>query len=137
LTTQRGDLTTEFLKSHRLAVLATGRRDGSPQQALIAYMFDGKEFAIRTSDASAKAKNIRKRGKVSLSVTDGPKAVVVYGSARLVEGADAAPYLDRMAQQTRPAGGGSAPARPARPQTGNTLVILVSPEKYMSARLEG
>src|SRR2546423_11769787 len=110
-------LTEESLKSHRLGVLATGRRDGSPQQALIAYMYDGKEFAIRTGDTSAKVKNIRKRGKVSLSVSDGPKVVVVYGNAHVLKGQDAAPYLERMQQQRQAtaaaAGPGGAPAGPA------------------------
>ena len=136
MATQPSEIAGEFLKTHRLGVLATGRKDGSPQQALIGYLFDGDEFAIRTSDGSAKAKNIRKRGKVSLSVIDGPKVVVVYGTARVASGEEATPYLERMAQQMRPAGGGG-PARPARPQAGNTVVILVSPEKYLAARLEG
>ena len=32
----------QYLKEHRLCVFATGRRDGSPQQSLIGYQFDGK-----------------------------------------------------------------------------------------------
>jgi len=135
MTTEVRDLANEFLKSHRLGLLATGRKDGSPQQALIAYQYDGKEFAIRTSEASAKAKNIRKRNRVSLSVTDGPKVVVVYGTARVAAGQEAAPYLERFAQQQRPAGAG--PARPQRQQSGEPVVIVVTPEKYMDARLEG
>src|SRR5437879_654319 len=103
MTIEPNTLTDDFLKAHRLGVLATGRRDGSPQQALIAYMYDGNEFAIRTSGAAAKTKNIRKRERVSLSVVDGPKVVVVYGSASVLAGEAAAPYLERMQQQRRPA----------------------------------
>ena len=135
MTVEPNELAKEFLKAHRLGVLATGRKDGSPQQALIAYQFDGREFAIRTSDASAKAKNIRKRDRVSLSVSDGPNGVVVYGRARVAAGPEAAPYLERFAQQQRPAGTG--PARPARQQTGEPVVLVLTPEKFMDARLEG
>jgi PPOX class probable F420-dependent enzyme len=74
----------DYLSGHRLGVLATGRRDGSPQQALVAYQFDGKDFAISTRRPSAKARNIRRQSRVALTVTDGPRVVVVYGRAKVV-----------------------------------------------------
>lgn len=32
-----------FLHDHRWAVLATGRRDGSPQQSMVGYSVDGEQ----------------------------------------------------------------------------------------------
>ena len=42
----------EFLKAHSLGVLATGKRDGSPQQSILAYRFDGSEITINTGDVT-------------------------------------------------------------------------------------
>ncbi len=134
MTTQPSDIQSEFLKSHRLGVLATGRKDGSPQQALIAYNYDGNDIAISTSDDSAKAKNVVKRGQVSLLVTDGPKAVTVYGTARIVRGSAAEAYQDRLASGRQGGGGGSRPAQTR--SGGERVIIVIEPQKYFANRLE-
>ena len=78
------DQVVDFLKEHRLGVLATGRRDGSPQQALIAYDFDGNDAVITTRAPSAKAHNLSRQPRASLCVTDGPRFVVIYGHADVI-----------------------------------------------------
>jgi len=113
----------DFLKERHLGVLATGRRNGTPQQTILSYNFDGKDVVISTGDATAKVKNIRKRPGVSLAVTDGPRCVVVYGDARLLQGAEAEAYLGR------PPGSGR--------QGGTPTLIVFSPHTYRWARLEG
>ena len=40
-----------FLRSHRLAVLATGRRDGSPQVSTMAYDGDHVVMSVTTDRA--------------------------------------------------------------------------------------
>jgi len=116
-------LADEFLKNHRLGVLATGKRDGTPQQSILGYKFDGKDIVIQTGDETAKVKNLRKRPGVSLAVTDGPTCVVVYGEARLLQGAEAEAYL------------GEAPG--SGRQRGTPTLIVFAPETYRWARLEG
>jgi len=116
-------LADEFLKERRLGIFATGRRDGSPQLTILAYRFDGKEVVINTGSETAKVKNIRKRPRVSLAVSDGPRCVVVYGEARLLQGA-AAEVL---------AGGPVSSGR----QGGAPTLIVFAPETYRWARLEG
>jgi PPOX class probable F420-dependent enzyme len=127
----------DFLKSHRLGVLATGRRDGSPQQALIAYHFDGTDFAISTRSPSAKAKNIRRRQRVSLAVSDGPRVVVVYGRARLVsEAGEVLRYnLTRLRspRQTEPVDETALARRLAAEER---VVVVVTPEKYLPSSFE-
>jgi PPOX class probable F420-dependent enzyme len=116
-------LAEEFLKERRLGVLATGRRDGSPQLTIVAYRFDGKEVVINTGSETAKVKNIRKRPKISLAVTDGPRCVVVYGEARLLSGAGAEAYLGSPVSSGR--------------QPGTPTLVVFGPETYRWARLEG
>ena len=113
----------EFLKNHRLGILATGKRDGSPQQSILGYSFNGTDVVIQTGDETAKVKNLRKRPGASLAVTDGPTCVVVYGQARLLQGAEAEAYL------------GEAPG--SGRQRGTPTLIVITPETYRWARLEG
>ena len=135
MTAQLNDLQSDFLKSHRLGVLATSRRDGAPQVSIIAYNYDGKDVVISTGDQAAKYKNASKRPAVSLIVTDGPKAVTVYGTAEIVRGADAESLREQRLQPARPAGAAPAPAR-AVPNRGERVIIRFVPEKVFSNRLE-
>ncbi len=73
-----------FLSEHRLGALATGRRDGSPQQTLIAYHYDGADIVIQTGGTSAKARNIARLSSVSMLVEDGGRNLVVYGAAEVL-----------------------------------------------------
>jgi PPOX class probable F420-dependent enzyme len=75
----------QYLRDHRLAALATGRRDGSPQVTWISYQFDGADIVLQTGGSSAKARNIRRQPRVSLLVPDGGRNLVVYGSAEVFE----------------------------------------------------
>jgi PPOX class probable F420-dependent enzyme len=126
----------DYLKTHRLGVLATGRRDGSPQQALIAYQFDGADFVISTRAPSAKAKNIRRRPRVSLTVTDGPRVVVVYGQAKVVrEPGQVLQYnLTRLASR-RQAAPVDQDALAQRLRQEERVVVVVTPERYLPSRL--
>jgi len=139
----------EYLKTHRLGVLATGRRDGSPQQALIAYQFDGGDFAISTRAPSAKAKNVRKQPRVSLSVSDGPRVVVVYGRASVVREPEEVLryYLTRLVSPHPSAGSGGASGQgqtepvdqeALRRRLGKEerVVLVITPEKYLPSRFE-
>ncbi len=76
----------EYLKTHQLAVLGTGRRDGSPQLSTVTYLFDGEHILISTTKDLAKYFNVRRQPRVSLLVAEGRQQVVVYGTAETVEG---------------------------------------------------
>jgi nitroimidazol reductase NimA-like FMN-containing flavoprotein (pyridoxamine 5'-phosphate oxidase superfamily) len=113
----------EFLKNHRSGIFATGKRDGSPQQSILGYRFDGTEVVINTGDETAKVKNIRKNPRVSLAVVEGPTCVVVYGEARLLQGTEAEAKV-------------GGPVHSAQ-QRGTPTLIVFSPETYRWARLDG
>jgi PPOX class probable F420-dependent enzyme len=71
-----------FLAEHVWAVLATGRADGSPQQAMVGYTLDAEgRILISTPTTSAKWRNAMRRPSVALTVPDGRRHLVVYGVA--------------------------------------------------------
>ena len=75
----------QFIEGHRQGVLATLRFKGPPQQTLIAYHFDGTNFAISTRAATQKAKNLRRRPDASLAVIDGPAQCIVTGKIEVID----------------------------------------------------
>jgi len=130
-----------WLKDHRLCVFATGRKDGSPQQSLIGYQFDGKQFLLGGQATSYKMKNLARNPGASLAIIDGRGFVLVYGKAELVEDeAEMAKLQERFgvrAAPPRPAGDApAAPPRPARPM-GKRVNILLTPTKVISERMLG
>ena len=76
----------EYLVGHKWAVLATGRTDGSPQQAMVGYKLrDDGRLLISTHVPTAKWRNIARQPKVSVSVPDGRVNLVVYGTAERID----------------------------------------------------
>lgn len=77
----------EYLTAHDLGILATGRRDGSPQQSMISYFFDGTAALMSVTKDRAKYRNAARQPPVSLLVPDGRRQVVLYGTAEVLDGA--------------------------------------------------
>ncbi|MEE2703746.1 MAG: TIGR03618 family F420-dependent PPOX class oxidoreductase [Myxococcota bacterium] len=75
----------KFLGDHKQCVLATGRRDGSPQVSTVAYDFDGNDIVISAKSYTAKWLNALRQPHVALVVNDGHKQLVLYGSAETIE----------------------------------------------------
>ena len=82
-----------YLRERQVAVLATSRKDGTPQQSMITYLFDGEHIVISTVKTSAKHHNIRRQPQVSLLVPDGKQQVIVYGAAEVLEGRERDRYI--------------------------------------------
>ena len=75
-----------FLAAHTWAVLATGRRDGSPQQSIVGYTLDDAgRILISTPKTTAKFRNAVRQPKVTLTVPDGRVNVVIYGTAEIID----------------------------------------------------
>ena len=75
-----------FLAGHRWAVLATGRADGSPQQAMVGYAVNKEgRILISTPKTTAKWKNVARQPRVAITVPDGRVHLVVYGTAETIE----------------------------------------------------
>ena len=74
-----------FLAAHQWAVLATTRRDGTPQQSLVGYAIDQTgRIVISTKAYTAKWHNAVRQPHVSLTVVEGRTHLVVYGPAHPV-----------------------------------------------------
>lgn len=82
-----------YLRDRQVGVLATSRRDGSPQQSMITYLFDGEHIVISTVKTSAKHHNVRRQPRVSLLVPDGKQQVIVYGTVEVLGGRDRDRYI--------------------------------------------
>jgi PPOX class probable F420-dependent enzyme len=132
---------TQFLQDHRLCVFATGRKDGSPQQSLITYQYDGKQFLLGGQATSFKMKNLARKPGCSLVVTDGRGFVLVYGKAELVEDdAEMARLQERFgprAAPARPAATEGSPPPPPRAPMGKRVNILMTPTKIIANRMTG
>jgi nitroimidazol reductase NimA-like FMN-containing flavoprotein (pyridoxamine 5'-phosphate oxidase superfamily) len=81
----------EFLDRKRYAVLATGRRDGRPHAAPIAFSVWRGAFWIATVEG-ARLRNLRSRPYASIVVIDGDerpghRAVIAEGAVVIHEGA--------------------------------------------------
>lgn len=80
------DEQASFLGSHTWAILATGRRDGSPQQSMVGYLLDDEgRLVISAKSYTAKWRNARRQPRVSLTVPDGRAHLVVYGTAECID----------------------------------------------------
>jgi PPOX class probable F420-dependent enzyme len=77
----------EFLRAHGQAILATGRRDGSPQVSTIIYSFDGEFVTISVTTDRAKWVNATRQPHIAMVVNEGRRQLVLYGTAEGV-GAD-------------------------------------------------
>ena len=76
----------DFLTNHTWAVLATGRRDGSPQQSMVGYAVDDEgRLIVSVKSYTAKWKNALRVPRVSLTVPDGRVHLVVYGNAETID----------------------------------------------------
>ena len=71
-----------FLTDHVWAVLATGRKDGSPQVSMIGYAWDGSAILVSIKSYTAKWRNALRQPRVALLVHEGRKQLVIYGRAQ-------------------------------------------------------
>ena len=120
----------EYLKGHRVAVLATNRKAGAPQQTLIAYQFNGEDLAISVRGFSQKAKNLTRRPDASLAVIDGARQLIVTGKVTIIS--DEAEVLrlnkERMRQNsTRQETDSELVERLRREER---VILLVTPERF-------
>lgn len=75
----------EYLAGHQWGVLATGRKDGSPQTSMVGYSWDGNDVVTTFRRTSAKRHNMARQPRVALVVPDGRRALTLYGEADLLE----------------------------------------------------
>ncbi|MBO4254086.1 TIGR03618 family F420-dependent PPOX class oxidoreductase [Streptomyces griseorubiginosus] len=111
-----------FLEAHFLAVLSTGRRDGSPQASVTGYLLDDDgDLIISTKSYTAKYRNVLRQPRVSLVVLDGRTSLVVYGTATVVE---QDPERNELTAKIFARAGAPVPEDPSR------VVLRVRPRSF-------
>jgi PPOX class probable F420-dependent enzyme len=75
----------EYLSNHKWAVLATGRKDGSPQISQIVYHWNGEDFTVSIKSYTAKWNNALRQPRVALLIPDERRQLVIYGSAECID----------------------------------------------------
>lgn len=75
-----------FVRDHRTAVFGYGRAKDGPAMSIVYYVTDGEDLLVSTMADRAKAKAVRRGGKVSLCVLDEqwpPSYLLVYADAEI------------------------------------------------------
>lgn len=74
-----------FLADHRWAILATGRRDGSPQQSMVGYWLDDHDrIVISVKRYTAKWHNAVRNPGVCLTIPDGRANLTIYANVETI-----------------------------------------------------
>jgi PPOX class probable F420-dependent enzyme len=86
----------EFLRAHRLCVLATTSPDGQPQAAVVGYgVSDDLEIVFDTLSSTRKCENLRRDARVALVIGwDDERTVQIEGHADFPMGAELARIRD-------------------------------------------
>lgn len=98
----------DFVRTHRTAVFGYERKNDGPSMSCVYYVMDGNDILVSTMDGRAKAKAVRRLGKVSLCILDEnwpPTYLLVYGTAEIEqEGGDdlLIAICELMAEQPMP-----------------------------------
>jgi PPOX class probable F420-dependent enzyme len=97
----------EFLRVRRNALLATIRRDGTPQLSPAWFLWTGEEFIFSAGRQTAKAANLSRDARLTLCIIDnepGARYLVASGFAVLVPEAARREYAFRVCAKYKPAG---------------------------------
>lgn len=78
---QATEAETTYLQTHVWGLLATGRRDGSPQMSMVAYDWDGNDVVVSCRSSAAKYVNARRNESVVFAVPDDLDNLTVTGTA--------------------------------------------------------
>jgi PPOX class probable F420-dependent enzyme len=120
----------QLITEHNLALLATLRKDGSPQITPVNYVYRDGRFLISTTRDRAKYHNVRRNAAVSLCVIrpEGRPYVTVFGQARVEEDDVAegtAEIFRSISGRPLPENFGEALRQQRR------ILIIVTPERFV------
>lgn len=120
-----------LLRQENLAILATLRRDGSPQLTPINYAYEDGNILISTTRDRVKYHNVSRNSNVSMCVIDpkGRPYVTVTGQARVEEkeiGDGTASIFRRMSDRALPENFNEVLLQQRR------VLIILTPERFVS-----
>ena len=127
----------DYLDRNLLCILATSRRDGSPQVSTLHYSLQDDGIYVGVTRDSAKWHNAGRQPRVALLVNEGRAQVVVYGTAEQV--GDDPERVDRYrAHRTQTHGKGGELGLPLEGDAfrelldnGNRAMLRITPERVL------
>ena len=126
-----------YLDRNLLCILATSRRDGTPQVSTLHYSVQDDGIYIGVGRTSAKWHNVGRQPRVAIVVNEGRAQLVVYGTAEQV--GDDPERVDRYrAHRTQTHGKGGELGLPQEGDAfremldaGNRALLRITPERVL------
>ena len=120
----------QIIQEEKLAIMATLRRDGSPQLSPINYAYQDGRFFISVTRDRAKYHNVRRSPQVSLCILrpEGRPYVTVFGRAQIEETdivSGTAAIAQRISDRSLPDNFAELLAQQGR------VLIVFTPERYV------
>ena len=124
----------ESRKQHRLAIVAAVRADGQPQLSPVYYVMDGDDLLVSTTATRAKAKAVRRDGRVTVCVIGEQPPfpyLTVYGRGRIEDDGAVEVMMAVGGKMTgSPLPESARPALEERARSEQRVVLRVTPESY-------
>lgn len=126
-----------YLDRNLLCILATSKRDGSPQVSTLHYSVQDDGIYVGLTRNSAKWHNVGRQPRVALLVNEGRAQVVIYGTAEQV-GEDPERVDRYRAHRTQTHGKGGELGLPQEGDAfrelldaGNRAMLRITPERVL------
>ena len=124
----------EFLEQHRLAIVGAVRAEGRPQLSPVYYVMDGDDLLVSTTATRAKAKAVRRDGRVTMCVIGEQPPfpyLTVYGRGRIEDDGAVEVMMAVGGKMTgSPLPESARPALEERARSEQRVVLRVTPESY-------
>ena len=124
----------EFLEQHRLAIVGAVRAEGRPQLSPVYYVMDGDDLLVSTTATRAKAKAVRRDGRVTMCVIGEQPPfpyLTVYGRGRIEDDGAVEVMMAVGGKMTgSPLPESARPALQERARSEQRVVLRVTPESY-------
>jgi len=122
----------DFLALPNVAIFTTLRRDGSPHQTAVWYLYEDGEVKVSVTDGRVKYKHLLHDPRMSVAVATQtlPYLEVVFEGRAVIERAGADDFFRRVAVKYYGEADGNAYADYDRDDVGdNRMVVRLKPEK--------
>ena len=119
----------ELLDARLVAVLATPETDGGIHAVPVWYGFAGEGIVVATGSRSRKVANVRRAGTATIALHDSRPGFEVVGAsiacrARIVDGADAEPFVELVHRRYVTAVGEALPGVSEFMQSDDVAIVL-------------
>ena len=126
------DAQVQLLREPNFGVVATTRRDGTPQQTVVWVDSDGENVVFNTAEGRAKLPNLRRNPRASMLVLDRDdpwRWIAVTGAVELTE-EGAEEHIHMLGKKYR--GWDRYPLKPGE----RRVIVKIRPERVQAYKVE-